>query len=103
MSVSFLFLGPLADLLDDFIKDVDDIFVSSIAVSRVRANCCVISKLLQGLMTQGSLIVLFKKTGAKILLKSRADDVQIPRRLRITNTYNVGSGRLTNLNEILSS
>ena len=103
MSVSSLFLEPLADLLDDFIKDVDDIFVSSIAVSRAMANCCVISKFVQCLMTQGSLIVLFKKTGAKMLLKSRADDVQIPRRLRITNKKNVGSGRLTNLNEILSS
>ena len=48
MSVSSLFLELLADLLDDFIKDVDDIFVSSIAVSRARANCCVISKLCPG-------------------------------------------------------
>ena len=72
---SFLFPGSQVGLLGGFIKDVDHMFVSAIAVSRARANRCVIAKLVEDMAALGELKVLFKKRGAEAMLESRAGDV----------------------------
>ena len=66
-----------ASLLDD-ISDVGHNVVSTIAASRIRTNSHVVTKLVKGLTAQGPLIVLFKKSDAKIQLESRINDVRIP-------------------------
>ena len=75
--VRFLVLGSCFSLLDD-IADVDHDVVSANAVSRIRTNSCVVKKLVKGLIAQGPLIVLFKKSDAMTQLESRIKDIRIP-------------------------
>ena len=63
-------------------------FVSSIEVSYVGQNSCLITKLVKDLIVQGPKIVLFKKSDGTTHLESRLNDIWIPFegwRLRITS------------------
>ena len=73
--ISFLFLWSQSDSLIDFIKDAGYMFVSPIAICRVRTNCCKIVKLVEELIVLVALKVLFKKRGAESMLNSRSEYV----------------------------